>query len=477
MPFVLIPNCSKNSSVVVLNKHVFPVLKRFYPGNNLAKALFKGVSGSFTMHDKLCEELLRKKGVLAYHLLHHISNLPKTNLNNVQELYDNISNIVLSTDSLCKDPKIQPFGKILNHVPFSFVYPWNQNFLSQQTYKQYYPIENVAFSYGNELPIDATAYSKTGMTVQNFLEYKLLKNVFKGLYNTYIQENKKDNIKFKLINPLLQQGKTFTYNVSKIQTNPDAVAQMYIVQNGVEQPPKDIIIKQQKNTYLDLKIIQSPENNLPPLLGNISVTSSNDFLIYLDRLIGTLHVYHNKKSPKDKFITKIIDDLQEFKKNIKKEISAEISKTEKELNKLNVKYYTKEITENITDKILKKNVDKFYKMLYQIHCNPHIKDVFPGIIYFNTYNETNNLSQESDQVFSYLEKVTQDENALVNYNTIPQNYFVAMGHEDDEIYRNNIHKFLSAIPKGSLQNSLIEKYELFIKSLESLSNQHITWGK
>ena len=458
-------------SFVILNKRFSFVIKRFYPGNSLAQTLFKGVSGSFTMHEKLFKELLGKKGVLAYHLLHYISNLPKTKLNSVQELYNNVSNIVLSKDNLCKNPKIREFGKILNYEPFSLVFPWNQNFLSHKTYKQRFSIENLEFSHKNKLPIDATAFLETGMTVQNFLEYNLIQNVFEGLYATYIQENKKDNIKFTLINPLLQQGKSFTYNVSKIQPNPDAIAQMFIVKNGIEQPPKDII-QQQKNTYLDVKIIQSPENNLSPLLGNISITSSIDFLIYLDRLVGALS---NLKNANNIFIKTIIGDLQDFKKCVKKEISSEINKIEKELKKLEIKYNIKEITANVTEEILKKNVNKFYEILYKIHCNPQIKDIFPSIIYFNTYNETNNLSQHNDQLFSFLNQVVENKDPLIKYSTLPQHYFIPMGQENDEIYRNNVYKFISVMQKSPLQTSLTENFELFMDSLKNLTNNSLSW--
>lgn len=469
---------NKISSRIVLNKSVLLINKRFfYPGNALSNTIFKGVPGSFTMHDKLFKELLRKKGILAYHLVHYISNFPKANLNNVQELYDNVSNIVLSKDSLCNNNRMQEFGTILNYEPFSLVFPWNQNFLSHKTYKQRFSVENLAFSNNNKLPIDATSFHKTGMTVQNFLEYNLMQNVFEGLYNSYIQKNKKENIKFTLINPLLQQGKEFTYKVSKIQPNPDAIARMYIVQNGVEQPPKDIIVQQQKTTYLDVKIIQSPERYLPPIIGNVSITTSNDFLTYLDRLVGTLNVYLEKNISEEDFVDNIIKELRKFKKDIKKEIHIEIMETEKEMKILEIKYDIKKITESVTQKILKKNVDKFYKILYEIHCNPNIKEIFPSIIYFNTYKETNNLSQEKDQVYSYLEKVNQDEDTAIKFSTLPQHYFPSMGQEHDEIYRNNIHRFLSTMPKGSLQNSLQEKYELFIKSLGSLSQQCLTWEK
>lgn len=143
------------------------------------------------------------------------------------------------------------------------------------------------------------------------------------------------------------------------------------------------------------------------------------------------------------------------------------------MKKLEIKYDIKEITESITEEILKKNVDKFYKMLYQIHCNPNIKEIFPSIIYFNTHNETNNLSQESDQLLSYLKKVDAGENSSIKNNTLPQHYFIPMGQENDKIYQSQIHKFISVMPKGPLQNSSMINFELFIESLANLGKQFI----
>ena len=470
----LTPNYSKISSKIVLNKDILLLINRFFPGNNLPNVLFKGVSGSFTMQDKFYGELIKKKQVLAWYLLHYISNLPKRKIETVQQLYDNASNFVLSRDNLCNDPKMQTYGQIFSYAPHSFLFPWNQNFLSHKTFKQHFPIENVVFSGNKNLNIDPSQYATTGMTIQNFLEYKLMEKPMEGLYQYYLQKYNQDNIKFVLVNPALQQQEDKKI-ICKTQRNPDAIAKMFIVENGIEQPPKDIILNQQKDLPLDIKIIHSPENNLSPLAGNISVSSSMNLLLYIDRLIGSLTVYAKKDIIVEKALDIALHELRKLKKDITKEINTEIVKTEKELNTLKISYDIKKIKESITETIVKKNLNKFYELLYKINCDPNIKDIFPSIIYFNTYNETNNLSKEMDQLKGYLEQVSNDNQGLIKYNIFPQYYFIPMGNENDENYRNNIHKFLSRMPNGSLKNSLTENYELFLDSLNSLTNTSLTW--
>ena len=50
-----------------------------------------------------------------------------------------------------------------------------------------------------------------------------------------------------------------------------------------------------------------------------------------------------------------------------------------------------------------------------------------------------------------------------------------MGQENDEIYRNNVYKFISVMQKSPLQTSLTENFELFMDSLKNLTNNSLSW--
>jgi len=63
----------------------YKIIKRFYPGPS-PTALFKGVSGAFTLSDTLFNLLQAKPGILPFHLNHFLARLPR-NTHTVQDIY------------------------------------------------------------------------------------------------------------------------------------------------------------------------------------------------------------------------------------------------------------------------------------------------------------------------------------------------------------------------------------------------------
>ena len=423
----------KVSSVFVINNYMLYNQKRFVGGNLIAKLLQKSVSGSFTLSNKLILHFEKHKGVLPYHLIHFLTRLPKKVIETPQEMFDVVSDLVISRDTLCDTPIIKPYGIIDNNRPFAFLYPFQQNFLAHATANKFTDIKNIRFS--KLIPnIDLSEYINTGMTIHNLLEYNLLLRIDEDTYK-YLHHDlgiKSENIKTILNNPINCIPHHFGNN---IQQNPDATLCIYYIKNGAEQPP----IKLSKHIPLDTKIIKDPVNRIEPLKGQISITSDFDLYTYVTRIKGSLTQIKPENNYK---VNTYIAEFDKIIKNIKKDITIQIS----------------------PEKLVYKYLTRIYKLNYQMWVDPEITGIYPSIVLPHIDKTTVMSCFEQKPFYDYLEKG--------NHKSIHAQLFPLT---QDEFYNKFLLKFIEEIPKNIKKDSLQDNFNIFITSINHLTQKAIPW--
>ena len=416
---------------IKVDNYILYIQRRYVGSNAIAKLLQKGVSGSYTLNSKLILHFEKNKGVLPYYLIHFLAHLPNKKIETAQEMFDKISDLVISRDIFCDNPFIQPYGVIDNSKPFTFLYPFQQNYLAHATADKFLDIKDIQFSkvISN---IDYSGYRNTGMTLHNLLEYKILLPVAEDFYSYLINKLgiPRENIKLMFNNPGISVPHTFGNN---IQPNPDAT--VYYTKNGVEQPP----INLSKRIPLDTKIIKDPLNSLEPLKGQISVTPEIvDLYTYINRLKGSLK---NIKNEKQQIINVYMSEFDAMIKNLKKDMQNQLS----------------------PEKLSSKYLPQIYELSYKIWINPNITGVYPSIL-LSHVEKTNLMSSFAQKPFyNYL--------ANGNHESMHNELFPV---DKDYNYTNFLVSFLNKLPNDINKAILQDNLKMFLLSTKHLT-QSLPW--
>ena len=123
--------------------------------------------------DKNYAQLLDKiRGAVAVPFLSSINSFPSHRIGSIQQLIFFLKYEYFRADSIIFDPQFFTLGAAKKNQPFPIMNPMKQHTLNMLCHKNVFDISNCKFS--ENLNIDLSQFSSTGMLMSNLIEYSLL---------------------------------------------------------------------------------------------------------------------------------------------------------------------------------------------------------------------------------------------------------------------------------------------------------------